>query len=94
MIDDSLFDYGYAVVVMHPYEFSIYDGEAYTNEANQTKFDELKSVISTLKSKGYALLPIDKIDKYDSITFEKIVKNQTDSKVENLTCDCIVFKIA
>jgi len=92
LIDDSLFDYGYAVVMMHPYEFSNYDGGAYTNEVNQTKFQELKEVISTLKSKGYSLLPVGKIDEYDSVIFEKTIHNQTNTN-ENVNCNCVAFKI-
>ncbi|MCE9653374.1 MAG: polysaccharide deacetylase family protein [Nitrosarchaeum sp.] len=93
-IDDSLFDYGYAVVMMHPFEFSKYVDGSYVNEVNQTKFDELKSIISTLKSKGYLLTPVGKIDKYDSETFQKNIENQTINK-ENTkpNCSCVAFKI-
>ena len=93
-INDSLFDYGYAVVMMHPYEFSNYVDGSYVNEANQTKFTELKSIISDLKSKEYLLTPVGKIDRYDSETFQDTVKNQTTSK-ENTkpNCNCVAFKI-
>ena len=92
-IDDSLFDYGYAVVMVHPYEFSNYVNGFYVNEANQTKFTELKSMITDLKSRGYFLTPIGKIDKYDSETFQNSVKNQT--SIENIkpNCNCVAFKI-
>jgi len=93
-IDDSLFDYGYAVVMMHPFEFSKYVDGTYVNEVNQTKFDELKSVISTLKSKGYLLTPIGKIDQYKSVVFEKNIENNTINKIDKKSnCNCIAFKI-
>ncbi|MEK6931994.1 MAG: polysaccharide deacetylase family protein, partial [Thermoproteota archaeon] len=65
----------------------------YVNEANQTKFTELKSIISDLKSKGYLLTPIGKIDKYDSETFQNSVKNQTGAENIKPNCNCIAFKI-
>lgn len=92
-IDDSLFDYGYAVVMVHPYEFSNYVNGFYINEANQTKFTELKSIISDLKSKGYLLTPIGKIDKYDSETFQNSAKNQTSAENIKPNCNCVAFKI-
>ncbi|CAD6518872.1 conserved hypothetical protein [metagenome] len=93
-IDDSLFDYGYAVVMMHPFEFSNYIQGAYVNEVNQTKFDELINVISTLKSKGYLLTPIGKIDKYDSVVFQKNIMNETINKIDKKpNCNCVAFKI-
>ena len=92
-INDSLFDYGYAVVMMHPYEFSNYKG-SYVNEINQTKFDELKSVISKLKSDGRILLPVGKIDQYAIESFEKINKNETiTSDNTKIDCNCVAFKI-
>lgn len=92
-VNDSLFDYGYAVVMMHPYEFSNYVDGSYVNEANQTKFTELKSIITDLKSKGYLLTPVGKIDKYDSETFQNSVKNQTSTENIKPNCNCIAFKI-
>lgn len=93
-IKESLLNYGYAVVMMHPFEFSNYVDGAYVNEVNQTKFTELKSIISDLKSKGYLLTTVGKIDKYDSETFQNSVKNQTISKESiKLNCNCIAFKI-
>lgn len=92
-IDDSLFDYGYAVVMVHPYEFSNYVNGFYINEVNQTKFTELKSIISDLKSKGYLLTPIGKIDKYDSETFQNSAKNQTSAENIKPNCNCVAFKI-
>jgi len=93
-IDDSLFDYGYAVVMMHPYEFSKYVEGSYVNEINQTRFEQLKSLISTLKSKEYLLTPVGKIDRFDSETFQKKTENQTITKLDvKPNCNCIAFKI-
>ena len=100
-VNESLLNYGYAVVMMHPFEFSNYVDGAYVNEINQTKFTELKSIISELKSKGYLLIPVGKIDKYDIEIFQSINKNQTISEdikpISNEDtkprCNCIAFKV-
>ena len=98
-VNESLLNYGYAVVMMHPFEFSNYVDGSYVNEVNQTKFTELKSIISDLKSKGHLLIPVGKIDKYDTETFQDNDKNQTSSeditpiKEDKLNCNCVAFKI-
>ncbi len=99
-INESLLNYGYAVVMMHPFEFSNYADGDYVNEVNQTKFTELKSIISDLKSKGHLLTPVGKIDKYDTEILQNIDKNQTIIKEdikpiskEDANCNCVAFEI-
>ncbi|MGD8708316.1 MAG: polysaccharide deacetylase family protein [Nitrosopumilaceae archaeon] len=61
-IDESLEKYGYAVVTLHPQEFSnFYDG-AYHNEINVDQFKELKLLLSKLKSKDVRVTFITEMD--------------------------------
>jgi peptidoglycan/xylan/chitin deacetylase (PgdA/CDA1 family) len=98
-VNESLLNYGYAVVMMHPFEFSNYVDGSYVNEINQTKFTELKSIITDLKSEGHLLIPVGKIDKYDTETFQNKVINQTSTEdikpvKEGIpNCNCVAFKI-
>jgi peptidoglycan/xylan/chitin deacetylase (PgdA/CDA1 family) len=54
--------YGYAVVNMHPYEFSRLDFGKYTNTVNQTQLDQLGLIIDKVKAAGYKIVPIENID--------------------------------
>jgi peptidoglycan/xylan/chitin deacetylase (PgdA/CDA1 family) len=94
-INDSLFDYGYAVVMMHPYEFSNYENGIYLNEVNQTKFDEFKSLVSDLKKNNLLLTPIGKIENYKTEKFDKTVPIVIDerNKPSFKDCNCVAFKI-
>jgi|CXWL01.1.fsa_nt_gi peptidoglycan/xylan/chitin deacetylase (PgdA/CDA1 family) len=94
-INDSLFDNGYAVVMMRPNDFSNYENGSYVNVVNQTKFDELKSIITEIKSKGYLLTPIGKIDKYETEKFQNTIPIVIDdrNKPADKNCNCVAFKI-
>jgi peptidoglycan/xylan/chitin deacetylase (PgdA/CDA1 family) len=94
-INDSLFDYGYAVVMMHPNDFSNFENGAYVNVVNQAKIDELKSLITEIKSNGYILTPIGKIDKFKTEKFQNTVPIVIDDRNKPIdkNCNCIAFKI-
>lgn len=51
-ISDSLIKYGFAVVVIHPQEFSIRQGLNYKNQPDLQQINELKQLLETLKSNG------------------------------------------
>lgn len=54
--------YGYAVVNMHPYEYSNLDFGKYTNSINQTQLAQLGIIIDKVKAAGYKIVPIGDID--------------------------------
>jgi peptidoglycan/xylan/chitin deacetylase (PgdA/CDA1 family) len=88
-IEQSLLDYGYAVVMMHPYEFSTYEGGFYVNKVNTTKVQELQSLIEKVKSKNLKILPIGSIQDYDVTSVEK----SSDEKPGMLNCNCVAFRM-
>lgn len=89
-IDESIFDYGYAVVMMHPYEFSVYENGYYVNKVNATKIADLESLIDNVKSKNYKILPIGQIQNFDKPSVTKA----EDSKLpETPNCNCVAFRL-
>jgi hypothetical protein len=62
-----MLDYGYAVVMMHPYEFSMYENGFYANKVNATRVQELSSLIDKLQSKHVKILTIGSIQDYDVV---------------------------
>jgi peptidoglycan/xylan/chitin deacetylase (PgdA/CDA1 family) len=88
-IEQSLLDYGYAVVMMHPYEFSIYEGGFYVNKVNTTKVQELQSLIEKIQSKNLKILPIGAIQDYDVPS----VKKPSDEKPGMPNCNCVAFRM-
>jgi peptidoglycan/xylan/chitin deacetylase (PgdA/CDA1 family) len=61
-IQQNLADFGFAVVLMHPYEFSIYNGTMYTGEVNQDAIEELGNLIDDLSSEKLNIVKINQID--------------------------------
>lgn len=61
-IRKSLHEFGYAVVLMHPYEFSKTNGTVYTGEANQTTINRLGSLIDDLRMEKLNLVKINQIN--------------------------------
>lgn len=87
-IEQSILNYGYAVVMMHPYEFSIYEDGYYSNKVNMTRIQELDSLIEKILSKNLKILPIGSIQDYDV----RVVENQPD-KPELPNCNCVAFRL-
>lgn len=88
-IEQSLFDYGYAVVMMHPYEFSAYESGFYINKVNATKVQELQSLIEKIQLKNLKILPISSIQDYDN----PLVEKHSDTKPEMPNCNCVAFRM-
>jgi peptidoglycan/xylan/chitin deacetylase (PgdA/CDA1 family) len=62
-INDSLIKYGFAVVVMHPQDYSIREGLNYKNQPDLHQINELKKVLHTLKSNGLKIVGLDDLKK-------------------------------
>ena len=94
-IDESLFDYGYAVVMMHPYEFAQYENGFYANKANMTKIQELDSLIDKIRERKHKILPIGQIQDFDKpqISKPQSTKPPVVEEPEKPTCNCVAFRM-
>lgn len=61
-IKGSIASYGFAVVTMHPQEFSIIQNGIYTNEINPEQINQLKQLIENIRSEGLRVVPLGKIN--------------------------------
>lgn len=89
-IQDSLLNYGYAVVMMKPYEFSVYENGLYKNQVNATKIKELESLIDKIKAANYTIMPIGQIDKFDQ---PKLAKSKQPKEQTIQNCNCVAFRL-
>jgi peptidoglycan/xylan/chitin deacetylase (PgdA/CDA1 family) len=89
-VEQSLFDYGYAVVMMHPYEFSAYENGFYTNKVNTTKIQELGLLIDKIQSDKIKILPIGSIQDYDVI---EVTAKPVQEQPELQDCNCVAFRM-
>lgn len=90
-INESLFNYGYAVVMMHPHEFSTYSDGVYQNKVNQTQVQQLGLLIDKVKSQGLKIVTIDEINSFDKPVPQKQPAASTPK--EPLTCNCVAFRM-
>jgi peptidoglycan/xylan/chitin deacetylase (PgdA/CDA1 family) len=84
--------YGYAVVGMHPYEFSSFHG-AYVNTPNMTQISQLGLIIDKVQQAGYRIVPIEDIDKINSPPPK--VPTQVTVPTPSVTqgCNCLAFRL-
>ena len=61
-IQNSLSEYGFAVVMMHPQDFSVIEGEEHLNKINWNQIRELELLLDRVKIMGLDIVPISKID--------------------------------
>ncbi|MDE1727342.1 MAG: polysaccharide deacetylase family protein [Thaumarchaeota archaeon] len=57
----GLLQYGYAVVVLHPQDFSMKHRFNYTNTVNSTRIDELSSIMDQLRSENIKIVTMSEI---------------------------------
>jgi len=62
-VQQSVNQLGYAVVTMHPQEYSIRDGLKYTNKVDDHQIQELQSLIDSIRIAGLKIVTISEIDK-------------------------------
>ncbi|TBR22707.1 MAG: hypothetical protein EPO63_06910, partial [Candidatus Nitrosotenuis sp.] len=90
-INESLFNYGYAVVMMHPHEFSTYSDGVYQNKVNQTHVQQLGLLIDKVRNQGLKIVTIDEISSFDKPVPQK--QPTGDKPKEPLTCNCVAFRM-
>lgn len=91
-IEESIFDYGYAVVMMHPYEFAAYENGFYVNKVNATKIQELGTLIDKVRENNHRILAIGSIQDYDKPQISKPTPTPTVTP-EKPNCNCVAFRM-
>lgn len=67
-IYQSISDYGFAVVMMHPQDFSLLENGDHSNQINWNQIRELEILLDTIQIQGLHVVPIGKINlDHDSI---------------------------
>jgi peptidoglycan/xylan/chitin deacetylase (PgdA/CDA1 family) len=89
-IQDGLFNYGYAVVMVNPHEFSTYIDGFYENKVNQTQLKQLGLLVDKVKAEGYKIVTIGDIENYDKIKTKTITPEKKTTKLPN--CNCVAFR--
>jgi len=68
-IESSLEKYGFAVITMHPQEFSIIKNETYVNQINQKQIENLELLISKIKDSKLKIVQIGQINLDSDLNF-------------------------
>ena len=90
-IQDSLNNFGYAVVMMHPYEFSVTDLGIYSNKRNQEMLDQTSQLIDRVRSLGMTIVPMGKINE-KTTAVEKEAVSKSGEQIEFQSCNCVAFR--
>ena len=88
---DSLNNFVYSVVLMHPYEFSVTDLGIYSNKRNQEMLDQTSELIDKFKQLGIDIVPIGKISESLTVDDEEEGTSQAE-QVDYLNCNCVAFR--
>ena len=93
-INSSIFNYGYAVVMLHPYEYSTYENGGYTSTVNATKLQDLGLLIDKVNSEGYKVLKISDIENFGAPQTATLPQNQTQEDATPIpNCNCVAFRL-
>jgi len=90
-INDHIINYGHAVVMMHPYEFSVADLGIYTNEANQEQLEQTSALIDRIRNMGIDIVRMGQIEEYVTESIEKVEIGEEVKSEEN--CNCVAFRL-
>ncbi|NNM02517.1 MAG: DUF2334 domain-containing protein, partial [Nitrosopumilus sp.] len=73
--EQSISNYGFAVISIHPQEFSTIINSTYVNSVNQEQINELEKLIIEFKDKGYKIVEIGKINSNLIVLVPEWIKN-------------------
>jgi len=93
----SVNNFGFAVVMMHPPDFSINDDGIYRNKISEKQINELGLLIDDLRNIGLKIVPISQIN-LDStiaptITDKEDVNLVETSIIQIPSCNCVAFSL-
>jgi peptidoglycan/xylan/chitin deacetylase (PgdA/CDA1 family) len=66
-VKTSMEKYGYALVTMHPQEFSVREGLNYQNKVDGTQLLELEMLLESLRNEGYEVVTISQLANYSNV---------------------------
>ena len=78
---DGINQNGFAVVTIHPQEFSIFEGGEYTNQINERQIQELENLIETIKSQNIEIVALGEIQQKIQIVISEDKINPSDPYV-------------
>lgn len=64
---DSLLNYGFAVVMMHPMDFAMQDELTFQNDIDWNQLHELELLLDMIKQEGLEIVPIIGIPEFDTV---------------------------
>lgn len=76
---DAIDKFGFAVITIHPQEFSVFQGGEYQNQVNSIQMDELQSLIDRLNEKDIEIVNIDEINSRIKIISTNVIISNSDS---------------
>ena len=72
---DGLEQFGFAVITLHPQEFSVIKDGTYSNEANSEQLRELELLIDKVQGAGLEIVPVGQINLDSNIVIPQWIKN-------------------
>lgn len=103
IVDDvisSINNHGYAVVMMHPPDFSLNDNGIYRNNFNEKQINELELLIDDIRNLGLKIVPISEINLDSTRIPNPVLENEQMNLVQVVekssqisNCNCVAFSI-
>jgi len=78
-VKDAINKYGFAVITIHPQEFSVFQGGEYQNQVNSIQVNELQSLIDKLNEQNIEIVNIDEINSNIKIISTNTIDPTSDS---------------
>ena len=66
-INDSIDKFGYAVVTMHPQEYSVREGTSFQNIVDTGQLEELELLLDSVDSEGYKIVTISELPNHATV---------------------------
>ena len=96
----SINNYGFAVVMMHPPDFSLNDNGIYRNNFNEKQINELELLIDDIRNLGLKIVPISEINLDSTRIPNPVLENEQMNLVQVVekssqisNCNCVAFSI-
>ena len=103
IVDDvisSINNHGFAVVMMHPPDFSLNDNGIYRNNFNEKQINELELLIDDIRNLGLKIVPISEINLDSTRIPNPVLENEQMNLVQVVekssqisNCNCVAFSI-